>query len=223
MNEEELLSPTTNEFAPTILARQLLDSWKDRDYRDAFVCERVRSSVALQIRALREQRNKMTQTRLGDAIGMAQTWISRLEDPEYGKMTVATLLRLANAFDADLEIKFRPFSRALDELSKQGPGYFIVPSFADELPSLEDKIQNELARYVAITLVPPARRSRSNNVISGDEFEQTRKALGGSRSQNTPQTQIPSPEVPFTLSGRMPFPPSGAMEGLSGNQINPAC
>lgn len=122
----------------TLARRQLLDSLKDPEYRAAFVEERVKASIALQIRALREQRNKMTQKQLGTAIGMAQTWVSKLESPEYGKMTVATLLRLAtSAFDTDLEIKFRPFSETLGTLPGQGPEYFRVASFQDELPELE--------------------------------------------------------------------------------------
>jgi transcriptional regulator with XRE-family HTH domain len=79
----------------------------------------------------------MTQKQLGDAIGKAQTWISVLEDPEYGKMSVATLLSLADAFGTDLEIKFRPFSRSLHELTRQGSEYFQVRSFDEELPDLE--------------------------------------------------------------------------------------
>lgn len=137
MNAEKLLSPTPLESSSMTQAKQLLESWKDREYRADFVRERVRSSVALQIRALREQRNGMTQKQLGDALGKAQTWISVLEDPEYGKMSVATLLSLAEAFDTDLEIKFRPFSRALHELTKQGSEYFEVRSFDQELPDLE--------------------------------------------------------------------------------------
>lgn len=138
MNAERLLAPTQVESPSTTQAKQLLESWKDREYRAAFVRERVRSSVALQIRALREQRNQMTQKQLGDAIGRAQTWISVLEDPEYGKMSVATLLNLAQAFDTDLEIKFRPFSRALHELTNQDQEYFSVRSFEQELPDLEN-------------------------------------------------------------------------------------
>jgi transcriptional regulator with XRE-family HTH domain len=116
---------------------QLLLSWLDAKYRHAFVRERVRSSIALQIRALRAQRNNMTQTQLGDAIGMAQTWVSKLENSEYGEMTVSTLLRLAEAFDTDLEIKFRPFSATIDALPRQGPDYFLVPSFDEELKKLK--------------------------------------------------------------------------------------
>jgi transcriptional regulator with XRE-family HTH domain len=138
MSAEKLLSPIQVESAPTTLARQFLEAWKDSEYRAEFVRERVKSSVALQIRALREQRNGMTQKQLGDAIGKAQTWISVLEDPEYGKMSVATLLSLAEAFDTDLEIKFRSFSKALHELTKQNATYFEVRSFSEELPDLEN-------------------------------------------------------------------------------------
>jgi transcriptional regulator with XRE-family HTH domain len=137
-----------------------LESWKDPEYRAEFVRERVRSSVALQIRALREQRDGMTQKQLGHAIGKAQTWISVLEDPEYGKMSVATLLSLAEAFDIDLEIKFRPFSRALRELTNQGPDYFEVRSFEQELPDLES----------AATRVQIAVQPRHQDIASGNSL-----------------------------------------------------
>jgi transcriptional regulator with XRE-family HTH domain len=127
----------------TLAKRQLFESFKDRGYRFAFVPERVRSSVALQIRALREQRNHMTQKQLGDAMGKAQTWISQLENPDYGKMSVTTLLRLAKEFDTDLEIKFRPFSTTIDTLPDQGPEYFTVPSFEEEKVDIEAKITRE--------------------------------------------------------------------------------
>jgi transcriptional regulator with XRE-family HTH domain len=121
----------------TTSAKQLLESWKDPEYRSQFVRERAQSSVALQIRALRDQRDGMTQAQLGERMGKAQPWISQLENPEYGKMSVTTLLDLAEAFDTDLEIKFRSFSRALYELTKQGSEYFEVRSFEEELPELE--------------------------------------------------------------------------------------
>lgn len=125
MRADKLLLTSRAESAGTILARQqLLQSFRDPEYRHAFVNERLRASVALQVRALRHSRG-MTQKDLGEAIGMAQTWVSMLENPDYGKMTVATLLRLAEAFDTDLEIKFRPFSRILDTLRNKGRNTFL--------------------------------------------------------------------------------------------------
>lgn len=133
MTDVKLLNKTIPESNPTISVKlQLLGSLTDDEYRKVFVQERVRSFVALQIRSLRDQR-KMTQQQLGDAIGMAQTWVSKLENPDYGKMTISTLLRLANAFDTDLEIKFQPFSKTIHDLPTQGPDYFRVPSFKEEV------------------------------------------------------------------------------------------
>lgn len=150
MSAERLSLLTQTGSEDTISARaQLLSSLRDTEYRHEFIKERVRSSVALQIRALRMQRNNMTQKQLGDAIGMAQTWVSKLENPEYGKMTVATLLRLAEAFDTDLEIKFRPFSRTVDVLPRQGPGYYEVPSFEEEYGS-DELTAEDIAKVQAI-------------------------------------------------------------------------
>jgi transcriptional regulator with XRE-family HTH domain len=98
----------------------------------------------------------MTQTDLGKAIGMAQTWVSKLEDPDYGKMTVSTLLRLAEAFDTDLEIKFRPFSRTLDSLSTQGPGYFSVPNFDEEFGADKEDREAVTARAGRLRQFPTA-------------------------------------------------------------------
>jgi len=141
MRIDESSLPIRAESTHTTLAKeQLLASLRSPYYRREFVRERVKSSVALQIRALREQRNKMTQKELGEAIGMAQTWISKLENPEYGKMTVATLVRLAVAFDTDLEIKFRPFSTLIDNLPMQDGSYYDVPSFTDEYGDLRNDV-----------------------------------------------------------------------------------
>lgn len=142
--EKPLKRAQTGRSRTTLTRLQILRSLKDREYRREFVAERVRSSIPLQIRALREQRNKMTQKQLAETLGKAQAWISKLEDPEYGKVTVATLLELAHAFDTDLEIKFRPFSDLLKGIP-QGTEYFKVPGFDDEKLSEDEVAQWETA------------------------------------------------------------------------------
>ena len=159
MNEELLLSPTRHESARTILVRkQLLQSFRDREYRREFVSERVRASIALQIRALREQRDRMTQTELGERLGKAQAWVSKLEDPSYGKVTVGTLLQVADAFDVDLEIKFRPFSKMLDEVSRQDASYYSMPSFDLEFGEPEISAEESTKFENALSAVMPPRQ-----------------------------------------------------------------
>lgn len=190
MNAGTLSLQTRAESASTTLARrQLLQSFRDPEYRRLFVEERVRASVALQIRALRQQR-EMTQAKLGEAIGMAQTWVSKLEDPEYGKMTVATLLRLAGAFDADIEIKFRPFSRTLDSLPTQGPDYFYVPTFDEEFGSGESDSETiervrdiEGSRDKAVDSPAAAAEAAGGS----EPIVESANALANSAQEGTPQ------------------------------------
>lgn len=146
MKEERSLSTTHLEQYRTISAKLgLFESLVEEEYRRAFVSERVRASVALQIQAMRAQRDGMTQTELGKRLGgKAQPWVSRLEDPEYGKVTVTTLLEVADAFDVDLEIKFRPFSKALNDLAAQGPDYWSMPSFTEELSDIKRSVVDSI-------------------------------------------------------------------------------
>ncbi len=132
MSGENLLSGTTVSSSPMISAKtQLLNSFQGDEYRHAFLAEHVRAFIALQARALRQER-KITQAQLGVLMGKAQAWISRLEDPDYGKVTVATLLELAEAFDTALVIRFATFSELLDRLVTLSPKDYSVVSFKDD-------------------------------------------------------------------------------------------
>lgn len=112
----------------TRTVRRLLES---KTYRDAFVIEHVKNSVAFQIRTLREDRG-WTQDKLGEMASKPRNVISRLEDPNCGKFTLATLLEIASAFDVGLMVKFVPFSRLTRE-------YGNVSSEALSATSINDK------------------------------------------------------------------------------------
>jgi hypothetical protein len=69
----------------------------------------------------------------------SQASVARLEDPTYGRYSLGTLLKVANAFDTGVSIKFVSFGHLLIECEKRSERYLNVTSFEDELPLLTNR------------------------------------------------------------------------------------
>jgi transcriptional regulator with XRE-family HTH domain len=121
---------------PAILGQRAALPWTDRlisklskeDYRHAYVAEGVKTWIARQVRALREQRG-WSQSDLSIKTDKPQSAISRIEDPDYGKMSLQTLFDLAKAFDVALVVKFIDYPTFLRETDGQKTGSMYVESF----------------------------------------------------------------------------------------------
>ena len=173
----------------TSVRAQLLKSLQDREYRHAFLEEHVRAFIALQVRASREQRD-LTQAALGKVMGKAQAWISQLENPEYGKVSVATLLELAEAFDTALRIKFVPFSELLDRVAERNPNDFTVASFiADDFTRgvvSSGSCVSEATAFYRPSRPPRVQGTRTRKTTPID----TAEAWGGQRVRERPQRKV---------------------------------
>ncbi|MBI2908612.1 MAG: helix-turn-helix transcriptional regulator [Chloroflexi bacterium] len=121
----------------TSVRNNVIRSLKNKNYRDSYVKASIRNGVALQIRAMREDR-KWTQSELGARAGMKQERISTLEDLDYGAVNLNTLQRLASAFDVAVMVRFVPFSRLVDSLVDLKEADLAVPGFDDDA-LLEDR------------------------------------------------------------------------------------
>jgi len=143
----------------TNLRAQLLEKFRDKEYRDAFVQEFIFSRIPLKIRAIRDKRG-MSQAELGEKAQVAQAWVSKLEDPNYGRLTLSTLLKIASAFDCGLFVDFVPFSRILNEATIMSPQSFDVPAFDDDSALVREpsvpvpvSIQNPAPTQALLTFV----------------------------------------------------------------------
>jgi transcriptional regulator with XRE-family HTH domain len=132
-----------------------------RAYRRAFAASQFKRLVPFQIGALRRERG-WSQKELARACSLTQGVISRAEDPDYGNLTVNTLLRIADGFDVAFVGKFIPFSELETLVDKLSDKQF-VPSFQQEEAQRLQDVAETLEEELAKTLVQP-----SNNVISID-------------------------------------------------------
>jgi transcriptional regulator with XRE-family HTH domain len=108
-----------------------MNEFENKEYRDAFVEEINHTGIAFQIRALRNKA-ELSQAELGEKCGKAQNVISRLEDPDYGKFTLKTLLTLAKTFDVALMVRFVPFCALRSSLNNLSEESLAVPNFTEE-------------------------------------------------------------------------------------------
>ena len=97
------------------MLKTLLSKLRQKSYRDAYVKAQISQGLAYQIAALRRQRGWCQQDLAKKLSLKSQSAVARMEDPGYGKLSIATLLKLASAFDVALSIRFQPYSRFVNE------------------------------------------------------------------------------------------------------------
>ncbi|MBH0180506.1 MAG: hypothetical protein HP490_02190 [Nitrospira sp.] len=83
----------------TSLAKKL----RNKKYRDSYLSSHVRTFLANQMASLQ---GEMSQQEFGALLGKPQPIVSRLQNPEYGKYSLQTLLEIASKLDIALIARF---------------------------------------------------------------------------------------------------------------------
>lgn len=99
--------------------KSLRNQLNNKEFRDGYVESHVKMFIAEQIKFLRSGK---TQKEFAKLIGTTQSVISRLENPEYGKVTIQTLLEIASKLDIALIVRFANYAEflvATDDFSEQ--------------------------------------------------------------------------------------------------------
>lgn len=104
---------------------------RSKAYREAFVSSQAKRGIPNQIRILIRQRG-WTQADLAENAGLKQGAISRACDPDYGNLTLNTLIRVAAGFDVAFVGKFVPFSDLAKWYTNLSEPGLEVPNFADD-------------------------------------------------------------------------------------------
>lgn len=114
------------------MLNRLRGKLKNKSYRDAYVQAHLQQGLAYQICALRKQRG-WSQKDLAEQLSLKnQSAVARMENPGYGKLSIATLLKLASVFDVALSVRFQSYSAFLDERRDLSQAALNVPSFEEE-------------------------------------------------------------------------------------------
>ncbi len=117
-----------------------------KPYRDAYVKAHLEQGLAYQIKEMRLSKG-LTQSQLAKKLELgSQSAVARLEDPSYGRMSLATLLKVAAFFDVAFMAKMVPYSRFLSEVKDVSPRALLVDSFTteDAAGAIENAPENQL-------------------------------------------------------------------------------
>jgi transcriptional regulator with XRE-family HTH domain len=149
---------------------------KDRVFRQSYVEEHVRAGVAHQIKAMREARG-WSQAQLAVKCGKSQSNIARIEDPDYGKFSIQTLLEIAHTFDVWLSLEFVSFGKGLARTADRSAQALNALSFDEELSlSVKYSVANRAvssSSSSALQSYQSAPRRDSLNQLGGRELAAT--------------------------------------------------
>jgi transcriptional regulator with XRE-family HTH domain len=117
---------------------RIWEKLREKAYRDAFVASQLKRGLPTQIRVMLKDRG-WNQSDLAERAGLKQGVISRAADPDYGNLTINTIVKIASGFDVAYVGRFVPFSDLARWYTDLSESALSVPEFACDTGFLDRK------------------------------------------------------------------------------------
>ena len=153
---------------------------RSKEYREAFVSAFLKRFIPFQIRAIRKKRG-MSQHQLAEASKVTQGVISRAEDPDYGNLTLNTVLRIAAGYDLAFVGKFVPFGELIKTVDEMSEDAWAIPSFTEEYAQA-DIPQAIGAKLGPMPTTPRINSNANNNAGAPGASAQGMRLVNGNNS-----------------------------------------
>lgn len=141
-----------------------LKKFLQKSYRDGFLQTQIRGGIAYQVQALR-QKFKLNQKDFAARTGKKQSSISRLENTEYGKVTVQTLLDIACSLDIALVVRFVSYPEFLAQTQNMSVAALQPPTIFETI-ELTNKLRTEYSQSSTMQLPADANSAPKDSALS---------------------------------------------------------
>jgi transcriptional regulator with XRE-family HTH domain len=128
----------------------LWEKLRNKQYREQLVAAQVKQGIPFQIRTLMKKMG-LSQETLAARSGLSQGVVSRAANPNYGNLTLNTIIRIAAGFDVAFVGLFVPFSNIDKWFTTLSPEAVTVKNFTEE----DDEL-----RVAAIPELPVGRENK---------------------------------------------------------------
>jgi transcriptional regulator with XRE-family HTH domain len=147
-----------------------LKPFLDKEYRDEYLDGYVKAGIAYQVHAIRTHLG-LTQAEFADKINKKQSVVSRLENTEYGSVTISTLLEIAKALDIALDVRFSGYpSMLMADLSPEALAVDTIFTSYNNLQPETNSVKEGTSQQAATNtqtfiVVSPSRRLSENTGV----------------------------------------------------------
>lgn len=185
-----------------------------KQYREEFVASQVKQGIPFQIHAMRKA-VPMSQEELAERSQLTQGVVSRAEDPDYGNLTLNTIIRIAAGFDVAFIGNFVPFSDLVDWFENLSEDSVRVETFEEE---------NRRARHIRPHVMRRGRTRRKRSVGMIRTLKEDSQSPNFGKSQQLSLLMANPSEVVLdtTIPFRKPTAPISGIAALILNAQNTA-